>query len=155
MIHNEWGEKFGELDGSACNDALLDLDRSDSTDFEKLKGKTIVGVRWDDTPRDENHRLAFMCDDGSVLVMWHEQDCCESVTLEDIVGDMDDLIGSPVVQAEESSSNEVEPSDDVSCTWTFYKLATAKGYVTLRWFGASNGYYSESVYTVWIVRQAA
>ena len=84
--------------------------------------------------------------------MFHDQDCCESVTLEDVCGDLQDLIGSPILEAEEVVSANVNPEGvkvpeyQESFTWTFYKIATAKGRVTLRWYGDSNGYYSESVY---------
>lgn len=78
----------------------------------------------------------------------HEQCCCERVFIYDIIGDLKDLEGSPLLMAEEVSQDIpdgwTEPTYD-SFTWTFYKFATAKGYVTVRWLGTSNGYYSERV----------
>jgi hypothetical protein len=53
---------------------------------------------------------------------------------------------APGVVAEEVSNYEREaPPDADSYTWTFYRFATVKGTVTVRWLGESNGYYSESV----------
>lgn len=78
---------------------------------------------------------------------YHSSDCCESVDINDIVGDVSDLVGSPIVLAEAVSNEDPgKPSEySESWTWTFYRFATVKGTVTVRWLGESNGYYSESV----------
>jgi hypothetical protein len=71
------------------------------------------------------------------------------VGIEDVEGDLADLEGSPLLVAEEVSGADAPPPPgehvQESYTWTFYKFATAKGHVTVRWLGTSNGYYSERV----------
>ena len=77
---------------------------------------------------------------------YHSQDCCESVSIDDIVGDLQDLVGEPLLIAEEvSGQTEPDVYHGESYTYTFYKFATRRGYVDVRWLGESNGYYSESV----------
>lgn len=82
---------------------------------------------------------------GAVYTLEHDQDCCEDVWLADIVGFLEDLIGIPVLLAEEIHDVEAPPHEEnsESYTWTYYKLATIKGAVTFRFYGSSNGYYSE------------
>ena len=119
--------------------------RLDDIEISVLKGKVITEIEG--LEKDENE-VYIKTSDGSVYKMYHEQDCCESVWIEDVCGDVEDLIGSPVLVAEECTNAEdlgELPDSDYSHTWTFYKLATAKGYVDIRWYGTSNGYYSESV----------
>ena len=123
--------------------------------FETLLGKVFVNIVVTD---DE---IRFHTQDKTYYLN-HPQDCCERAIIESITGDMDDLIGTPITLAEEASNNyaysetarvmyalmPTEPMafTDESWSWTFYKLASIKGYVDIRWFGTSNGYYSESVY---------
>jgi hypothetical protein len=110
--------------------------------LEDLKGRILTKIVEID--RDELH---FHLTDNHYLRMYHRQDCCESVSIEDIVGDLDDLVGTPILLAEEAVSNDAEPIDDweESYTWTYYRFRTIKGSVDIRWYGYSNGYYSESV----------
>lgn len=108
-----------------------------------LLGKTITEIRGAEKGGEE---IIFVCDDDTVYKMYHSQDCCESVYIDDVVGDISDLIRSPILEAEEIESRDGENRDgNDSYTWTFYKLATIKGSVTIKWYGSSNGYYSESV----------
>jgi hypothetical protein len=117
--------------------------------FEELEGVILKDIRGFKESSDE---LLFIAEDGRKWKMNHSQDCCESVNIEDICGDLKDIIGSPILLAEESTSRENPPDAKKetteyqdSFTWTFYKLSTIKGSVTIRWYGESNGYYSESV----------
>jgi len=96
---------------------------------------------------DEIH---FMTVGGRHYKLHHEQECCESVYIESIVGDLNDLVGTPLLLVAETINDEPpENADELdnedSNTWTFYKFGTIKGYVDIRWHGSSNGYYSESV----------
>lgn len=109
-------------------------------EISALLGQTLTVI----TGHVGDREVFFETTNGDRYEMVHEQDCCEDVYLEDINGELSDLVGSPLIQAEESSENPTEGNFE-SATWTFYKLATINGYVTLRWFGQSNGYYSESV----------
>lgn len=113
-----------------------------SVEVAALVGKTLVSIEGAEVG---SGRVTFAAADGSRYEMYHDQDCCETVSLVNVDGDIADLLGSPIAMAEESTNRDDLPPHTDSGTWTFYKFATVKGYVTLRWLGESNGYYGEEV----------
>jgi hypothetical protein len=130
-------------------------------EVEDLVDKILTEVILD----RQNATIKFISDTGEEYLMYHEQNCCEGVWIDDICGDLQDLVGTPILVAEEVSNEmfeadwkrrekekveEADSKDEIywlsdSYTWTFYKFATINGYVDIRWYGESNGYYSESV----------
>jgi hypothetical protein len=65
-----------------------------SRDFSDLSGKVIkeIEVQGDD-------KIVFYAEDGKTYEMYHDQDCCEHVCIESIVGDLAGLIDSPILVA--------------------------------------------------------
>ena len=107
----------------------------------------MVGLTFSKVEEYGDEELRFYLSEDDYFVFYHSQSCCERVYIEDICGDLEDLVGVPLLQAEEVDSDNDRPLSEYheSYTWTFYKFATIKGYVTVRWYGHSNGYYSEHV----------
>ena len=106
--------------------------------FSDLIGQTINKIELN----DDSTEIRFYTNDNEYL-MYHSQDCCESVSIDDIIGDLDDLIKSPILKASEDTNSDDPEHKFESVTWTFYNISTIKGHVTIRWCGTSNGYYSE------------
>ena len=132
----------------------------------KVKNQSFLGFGWDSI-HDSNHRVSdlvgeliidikinnwenemiFITESSGyyeMFLFFHENECSESVTINDISGDLSDLIDHPLLKASVDKNNDPIPPtyhDEGSHLWTFYNFATEKGYVTIKWFGASNGYY--------------
>jgi len=124
--------------------------------FNVLVGLTLTEVNA--TVGDTE--VFLLSADGRLFRMHNfESDCGNDVDvqLDDICGELSDIIGEPIVQAEMSNNDRQTihelletgvvkgKSDDENFTWTFYRITTIKGQVVLRWYGRSNGYYSEEV----------
>lgn len=116
--------------------------RTEHAIISEFIGKTFTKIEGG----VQDSELKFYCEDGYVYTMYHNQDCCETVYVEDIIGDLQDLVGSPIYSAEEVSQHN--PYAYESGTWTFYRMKSNRwdrDTIVIRWNGESNGYYSESV----------
>jgi hypothetical protein len=107
-------------------------------------GKTLIEIV------NNNEEVIFTFSDKTKYKMYHQQDCCETVYLEEVIGDWDNILNSEIIIAKEDTNRDEAAYE--STTWTFYEIRTIKGFVTLRWYGSSNGYYSESISVIQIAK---
>jgi len=63
--------------------------------FDDLLGRILYKVTA------ENKELRLYLTETPSFKFYHEQDCCESVSIEEIIGDLDDLVGVPMLEARE------------------------------------------------------
>jgi len=65
-------------------------------DISWFKRRTIYNV----SVADDRSEIVFTFLFGEKVRMYHYQDCCERVYLEDVCGDWADLIGYPLLKTE-------------------------------------------------------
>jgi hypothetical protein len=111
-------------------------------EFSEIVGKTLESV-----DNGDGERIVFHFADGTACTSYHSQDCCESVGVDRVEGDIDNILGQPILEAEETMDSEAgQPEFAESWTWTRQRIKTAAGEVTFVWLGTSNGYYGETPY---------
>lgn len=112
--------------------------------IKELTGKVLVSIEGLEQYSDQ---IVFKFLDGSSYIMYHEQDCCEGVSLEDFDDGISDKEGAVVLSLDVSSNDSDTFGQDMDnmFLWTFYTLKTNRGDVWMRWLGQSNGYYGVDV----------
>lgn len=108
--------------------------------FFSLIGHTITEIQHDDSS------VTITTDKGKCRLE-HQQDCCETVNLEKVIGNPQDLVGQTIIVSEEDVPKDPEwhSGNYESHTWTMFKLSSQTHTVEFWFLGVSNGYYSESV----------
>lgn len=72
--------------------------------FNTLKGKIITKIEG---LKKESYSVLFQTSDNKLYKMYHKQGCCESVEVEDVVGDVNDILNSEILLAEEVDFEEM------------------------------------------------
>jgi hypothetical protein len=110
----------------------------------ELLGKTLTECFQ--SKECSNDSLHFTTSEGKKYHIYHNQDCSEDVHIDRQEGDLSDLIGSTLLQAEIVSNFEYGEEGRTDCLqWSFVKLATIKGHVVIVFRGTSNGWYGTEV----------
>lgn len=102
---------------------------------------------------ESGDEIMITVEDGTKYHLYHSQSCCENVEIYDSVnGELHELVGKKLmlIEHDEKYTDDEIPEDvDIqpydSYTWTEISFTTNEKTIISRWFGESNGYYSESV----------
>lgn len=110
-------------------------------DSDKMIGEILTNVDIGDSEEG----VLFTCQSGKQFRMYHSQDCCEWVRIEDQSGDFHKLIGKKLIYVGETNYERGGEVDYGTYTDTEYTFKVDDHTVIVKWHGESNGYYSESV----------
>lgn len=105
------------------------------TELSALIGKTLTGISINEVDGDYgfSHEVIFRVSDSEKYKLFHKEDCSEIVYIADICGNIMDLLGSPIVESEETEE------------WGFYRFRTKEGCVVFRFCETGSEYYCVTI----------
>lgn len=107
---------------------------------EKMEGKEILEIQG---LKKGSKEVNFISTDGEIFKMTHIQDSGENVSLEEFSCSFDPSEKCKILKMEIRES--IKEPEYGRIQWTMYDFQTDKGFLQLRWYGVSNGWYSEDV----------
>lgn len=113
--------------------------------WERYEGSAIKSIEFLDE-RGGMEEVRFNMDDGTVVTVYHEQECCESVSIDSM--DKEDLLAcigdGPVTFTRRVSRGE-HPDETVPVegAYTFITLQSQHNNATFSFRGESNGRYTK------------
>jgi len=123
-----------------------------SVPFNVLEGLVIEDISG---AQEGSEEIIIKTKCGRTFVMSHCQDCCESVEVKLIKGDISKIIGSYKVEKANDKifdnetpkgfSSKLNLKHWGSFTYTIFKIRANQNIVKIVWLGESNGYYGEDV----------
>lgn len=120
-------------------------------EFEKISLNELIGKTFYEIKK-RGDNISFTDMEGTVYKFNSYHSGFSETFLEDIEGELSDLANSKIIIAEMVKKTENYNSDlkraspyyDYS-QWVFYKFATLKGYVTIKWRCEASANYSSEV----------
>ena len=119
----------------------IELLERKQVEFSALVGEVLDAVDID----REKDQILLTTRSGRNFLVYHKQNCCETVAISGQDGSFDKLIGKPIVEARDITVDTSEEAAGSSQTTTILVFRVDDQTVISRWIGDSNGYYSESV----------
>ncbi len=125
---------------------LSNTSRGEHRDFSTLIGKTFSRL---EIIKDEAPALFIATQCGQLYGMSDLQQANTIVQIKNSEEELSELIGAKILEAGKTRNNESDA--DVSITWTYFKLLTDKGYVTITWRGefSSNDRFANGEVYLW------
>lgn len=97
---------------------------------KKLEGVWLKSISFIEESEDESQRVVFNTKGGNVFQISHIRDCCESVVLSSIKGNLSNLLNEKIISCTYYREYSICEED-----FQFYKLETRKGIVEFVWHG--------------------